>query len=143
MSQYQADVPAGELVKSEIKDYYEHFYAISDTPEAHQKYAELYTKNARLIMASNEANGRDEILKMRQGMWEKVAKRSHKPTKIFSFGGDSDEVMLYGTVDYELKDGRKTNVDWSARSHFRHEDGQLKMDFYQVYLDSAAMAQAK
>ena len=79
-------------------------------------------------------DGSTEILKMRQGMWEKVAKRSHKPTKIFSFGSDSDEVMLHGTVDYELKDGRKTNVDWSARSHFTHEDGQLKMDFYQVYL---------
>ena len=77
-----------------------------------------------------------EILKMRQGMWEKVAKRSHKPTKIFSFGNGSEEVMLYGTVDYELKDGRKTNVDWSARSHFTHEDGKLKMDFYQVYLVS-------
>jgi len=165
MSQYRADVPASNLVKPEIRDYYEHFYAVSDTPDAHQKYAELYTKNAKLIMASNEANGRDgtqrcgnsphvvedsrvlratdgltEIVKMRHGMWEKVAKRSHKPTKLFSFGGDSDEVMLYGTVDYELKDGRRANVDWSARSHFTHEDGQLKMDFYQVYLVSFCVA---
>lgn len=73
---------------------------------------------------------------MRKGMWEKVAKRSHKPSKIYSFGAESDEVMLYGTVDYELKDGRKTTVEWSARSHFAQEDGSLKMDFYQVYLVS-------
>jgi len=42
--------------------------------------------------------------------------------------------MLYGTVDYELKDGKATTVDWSARAHFAQEDGQLQMDFYQVYL---------
>lgn len=67
-------------------------------------------------------------------MWEKVAKRSHKPVKIFPFGAGSDEVMLFGTVEYELKDGKKASVDWAARAHFAQEDGALKMDFYQVYL---------
>ncbi len=71
---------------------------------------------------------------MRKGMWEKVAKRSHKPEKIFSFGPGSNEVMLYGTVKYELKDGKETEVEWSARSRFVDEDGALKMEFYQVYL---------
>lgn len=75
-----------------------------------------------------------EILQIRIGMWEKVAKRSHKPAKIFPFGAGSDEVMLFGTVDYELKDGKKASVDWAARAHFAQEDGALKMDFYQVYL---------
>ncbi|KAI7105225.1 hypothetical protein KC352_g37164 [Hortaea werneckii] len=94
-------------------------------------------------MASKEAQGRDEILQIRIGMWEKVAKRSHKPGKIFPFGAGSDEVMLFGTVDYELKDGKKASVDWAARAHFAQEDGELKMDFYQVYLDTAAMSKAK
>jgi len=76
------------------------------------------------------------ILKMRKGMWEKVAKRSHKPEKIYSFGSSSDDVMINGTVDYELKDGKSTTVDWSARAHLKQEDGELKMDFYQVYLVS-------
>ena len=67
-------------------------------------------------------------------MWEKVAKRSHKPVRIFPFGAGSDEVMLFGTVEYELKDGKKASVDWAARAHFAQEDGELKMDFYQVYL---------
>ncbi|KAK0260557.1 hypothetical protein LTS09_004854 [Friedmanniomyces endolithicus] len=134
MSQYTAKVPSGDLVKPEIRSFYESFYAVSDTPDAHEKYATFFTQNARLIMASNEANGRDEILSMRKGMWEKVAKRSHKPEKIFSFGPGSNEVMLYGTVDYELKDGKKTGVEWSARARFVDEDGALKMELYQVYL---------
>jgi hypothetical protein len=34
----------------------------------------------------------------------------HTPLKIFPFGPDSNEFMLYGTVAYTLKDGRKSNV---------------------------------
>lgn len=68
-------------------------------------------------------------------MWEKVATRSHKPTKIFSFGPNSEDMMLYGTVDYALKDGKKAHgIDWAARAHLVQESGTLKMDFYQVYL---------
>lgn len=58
MRQYQAEI-SGNLVKPEIQKYFESFYEISDTPDAHQKYSEQFTKNAKLIMASNEANGRD------------------------------------------------------------------------------------
>lgn len=43
-------------------------------------------------------------------MWAVVASRLHTPVKIFPFGEGSKEVMLYGTVAYGLKDGRKTNV---------------------------------
>lgn len=69
-------------------------------------------------------------------MWEKVAKRSHKPQQLYAFGSGSDDIMLYGTVDYELKDGKETNVEWAARAHFTNAEGELKMDFYQVYLVS-------
>lgn len=69
-------------------------------------------------------------------MWEKVASRSHKPIKIFPFGANSDEVMLYGTVDYGLKAGGSNSVDWAGRAHLTNKEGSLKMDFYQVYLVS-------
>ena len=42
--------------------------------------------------------------------------------------------MLYGTVDYVLKDGAKKSVDWAARAHLVKNDEVVKMDFYQVYL---------
>lgn len=70
-------------------------------------------------------------------MWEKVSSRAHKPVKIFPFGSGTDEAMLYGTVDYGLKDGRKNSVDWAARAHLVKENDAVKMDFYQVYLVSA------
>jgi len=59
MSQYKSAVPDDSSVKPEIRNYYESFYTISDTPDAHEKYSEQFTKDAKLIMASNEVNGRD------------------------------------------------------------------------------------
>lgn len=69
-------------------------------------------------------------------MWEKVASRKHKAIKIFPFGPSSDECMLYGTVQYGLKAGGESGVDWAARAHLVKEGGKVKMDFYQVYLVS-------
>jgi len=143
MSQYTASLPPDNSLKPSIATFFEQFYKTSDSPAAHEQYADAFTKDAKLIMGSNETNGREGIIAMRHKMWEKVAKRSHAPSKIFSFGANSNDVMLYGTVGYELKDGKSTTVDWSARAHFVEEGGALKMDFYQVYLDSAAMARAK
>ncbi|KAE9972100.1 hypothetical protein BLS_004191, partial [Venturia inaequalis] len=83
------------------------------------------------------------ILALRHSMWQKVSSRHHITTKIFPFGSSSDEVMLYGTVEFGLKDGGESKVDWAARAHLVEEGGSVKMDFYQVYLDTAAMAPKK
>jgi hypothetical protein len=69
-------------------------------------------------------------------MWQKVASRKHTPTKIFPFGTSSDEIMIYGTVEYVLKDGGESKVDWAARAHLVETEGRVRMDFYQVYLVS-------
>lgn len=42
--------------------------------------------------------------------------------------------MLYGNVEYGLKAGGQSSVDWAARAHLVKQDGEVKMDFYQVYL---------
>ncbi|KAM3419159.1 hypothetical protein BST61_g5103 [Cercospora zeina] len=144
MSQYSASIPSDGTVKPEIQSFFESFYAISDTPDAHERYADQFTPDGILIMASNKVQGRDDIIKMRHDMWGKVATRSHKPAQLYAFGSGADDIMLHGTVDYTLQDGRSTTVDWSARAHFSQvAGGELKMDFYQVYLDTAAMANAK
>ena len=70
-------------------------------------------------------------------MWEKVASRKHKAIKIFPFGPNSDECMLYGTVQYGLKAGGESGLDWAARAHLVRDNGAVKMDLYQVYLVSA------
>lgn len=67
-------------------------------------------------------------------MWDHVASRDHKPLKIFPFGEHANEVMLYGTVSYGLKNGKSSEVDWAGRAHLVKDGGSMKMDFYQVYL---------
>jgi len=140
---YASEYPPGIQVDEGIKQYFEDFYRTSDTPDLHEKYADSFTKDATLVMASKKGNGRDEILEMRKGMWVTVASRLHSPIKIFPFGPDANEVMLYGTVAYVLKDGRSTIIEWGGRAHLVKEAGSWKMDFYQVYLDTAAVQNAK
>ena len=69
-------------------------------------------------------------------MWSKVSSRKHNPIKVFPFGPGSDEVMLYGTVEYGFKAGGSGALPWAARAHMVKEGGDYKMSFYQVYLVS-------
>jgi hypothetical protein len=55
---------------------------------------------------------------------------------MFPFGPNASEMMLYGIVAYELKDRRKTDVEWAARVQLVKEDGIWKFALYQVYLVS-------
>ena len=69
-------------------------------------------------------------------MWEKVQSRIHRPLKIFPYGPNANEVMLFGTVQYGLKTGGQSSVDWAAYAHLKKIDGSVKMDFFKVYLVS-------
>jgi len=54
-SQWPKDLPQDPAL---IK-FYEDFYRISDTPNAHEQYADQFTEDATLIMISKEAKGRE------------------------------------------------------------------------------------
>ena len=57
MSQYTSQFP-DIPVDPALKAYFEEFYKTSDTPEAHEKYAESFTEDATLVMASKTVKGR-------------------------------------------------------------------------------------
>lgn len=67
--------------------------------------------------------------------------RQHFPTKVY-FGGER-ELMLYGTVRYVLKADPENEVEvpWAGRVVF--DEKELKMRFYQVYLDPTAQSGKK
>ncbi|GFF29888.1 hypothetical protein IFM51744_00977 [Aspergillus udagawae] len=122
----------------------ESFYQISDNESQHERYVASFTPDATLIMGPKVANGAEEILNLRHGLWTHVASRKHSPQKIY-FGGER-ELMLYGTVRYVLKaePGREVEVPWAGRVVFDDNDGErLRMKFYQVYLDTAAQSGKK
>lgn len=68
-------------------------------------------------------------------MWSTIASRSHSPMKIFPFGPNSTEVMIYGTVEYVFKEGGKAVKDWAARAELVKTEAGWKLGFYQIYLD--------
>lgn len=63
MSSYTSQYPGVE-VDPAIKQYFETFYQTSDTPDAHEKYADSFTKDAKLIMASKTCQGYDGMHKL-------------------------------------------------------------------------------
>lgn len=62
MAQYEASVPEDGSLKAGIASFFEAFYAISDTADAHEQYADYFTSDAKLIMASKETSGRQGSL---------------------------------------------------------------------------------
>ncbi|KAJ5468394.1 hypothetical protein N7475_006146 [Penicillium sp. IBT 31633x] len=123
----------------------EDFYRTSDTESLHEKYVQSFTEDATLIMGPKEAKGASAILSLRHGLWTHVASRRHTPARIY-FGGD-DEIMLYGGVNYRLKTDPENDVyvPWAGRVVFapQKEGEEVKMQFYQVYLDTAAQSGKK
>ncbi|PYH43266.1 uncharacterized protein BP01DRAFT_358793 [Aspergillus saccharolyticus JOP 1030-1] len=122
----------------------ESFYRLSDTESAHEQYVQSFTDDATLIMGSKVAKGKDEILPLRHGLWTHVASRNHTPERVY-FGGDG-ELMLYGTVRYVLRNdpNKEVEVPWAGRVVFAgEEEKDLRMRFYQVYLDPSAQSGRK
>lgn len=59
---YASEYPSDSSVNSGIRDFFEAFYKISDTgpeEESHQSYADQFTNDATLVMASKVGKGRD------------------------------------------------------------------------------------
>jgi hypothetical protein len=53
--------------------------------------------------------------------------------------------MLYGEVEYGLKNGKEVTVEWAGRAVLvedKDEKGTWRMKFYQVYLDAGAVVEA-
>lgn len=58
MISYAANWPKDAEQDPAVVKFFEEFYRISDTPDAHEKYSEQFTEDAKLVMVSKEANGR-------------------------------------------------------------------------------------
>ncbi|KAK2595292.1 hypothetical protein QQS21_007007 [Conoideocrella luteorostrata] len=140
---YKPQYPEGNPASAEIVKFFEDFYRTSDIPGEHDQYVDLFAKDATFIMASKKSHGSQEIKTARIGMWSVVASRKHTIYKVFPYSGQSNEFMLYGSVALGLRNGANVDVDWAARAEVaKSEDRKWRMKFYQVYLDTGAIAAA-
>jgi hypothetical protein len=133
---YKSSYPPHLSVDPGIVAFFKKFYEVSDTPSAHEAYADSFTSDATFQIGIKQVKGKDDIFAMRKGMWEVVTSRKHTVYKVFPYGANATELMLYGKVQYGFKDGRETSVDWAARAEMFEEGGNWRFKFYQVYLVS-------
>ncbi|KAF3770013.1 hypothetical protein M406DRAFT_224236, partial [Cryphonectria parasitica EP155] len=143
---YTPAYPANMSVDAGVQEFITTFYSVSDTPGKNQEWVEFFQDGATLVMEKKEVTGKNDIFKVREGMWEKVAARKHTVFKVFpasfaagSAEGDEVELMLYGNVVYRLK-GRETEekdaVDWAGYAKLvrTEEDKKWKFAYYRVYI---------
>lgn len=79
-----------------------------------------------------EHRGRQAIIKMREAMWEHIARRDHHPERIF-VGDDGTDVVVWGSADFTRKSGEVFRTTFFARLAFEDPDAaQLRMSSYEV-----------
>jgi hypothetical protein len=59
---YKFEYPCDAIILNGIHPFFKAFYQTSDTPDAHEKYADFFTEDATFVLASKTAKGRE-------GMW--------------------------------------------------------------------------
>ncbi|KAI1759510.1 hypothetical protein GGR53DRAFT_471260 [Hypoxylon sp. FL1150] len=144
-STYTPAFPSDRAVDDKIKSYIANFYATSDDRSKNEEWVDYFLPDAVVIMGDKAAKGTQEIRQLRQGMWELVESRRHKPEKVFpatfeGTGADGDgdgvaaEYMLHGSLDLVMKTGESSAISWAGRAVLRDVDGKLKYQLYQVYM---------
>ncbi|KAI4749295.1 hypothetical protein E4T50_00479 [Aureobasidium sp. EXF-12298] len=117
-------------------------------PGPHSKAMEQLNKTFGML---HEYPAGDKFDPEYKTFFEKFYETSDTPTahEEYSkqFTQDATLIMasknVQGREDYGLKDGREVTVDWAARAHLVKHNGAVMMDFYQVYLDTAAQNPSK
>ncbi|CAN8097243.1 unnamed protein product [Discula destructiva] len=142
MANYQPAFAVQTPVDDGIEDFVAKFYTTSDTPGKNAEWVAFFHDDATLVMEKKTATGAEDILKVREGMWEKVQAREHTVFQVFpatfeKTEAGSVELMLYGHVVYKLKgaDSFEPPVDWAGYARLvRAEDGAWKFAYYRVYI---------
>jgi hypothetical protein len=61
-SQYKLQLPSSVAQDPAIVQFFEDFYATSDTPDAREKYAAMFTDDATFVLGSTKATGSEGML---------------------------------------------------------------------------------
>lgn len=145
MSNQNAAFPS-TFTDEKVKEFVTAFFKESDTkppaPPAVDAYTTYFSSSPVLKMGSlPECTSIEEIGATRQKMWKGVASRHHIVTKVFvnnDPGTKAEEIVLSGTVEYGLEDGKSNTISWVSRMIFdekeREEKDRVALKFYQVYL---------
>ncbi|KAK6197615.1 uncharacterized protein RJT21DRAFT_123443 [Scheffersomyces amazonensis] len=127
---------------TKLQQFITNFYKISDLkpPTENDPYLNFVSESPTIVMGSNKFEGRANIAAMRKGMWTFVTHRHHVPQNVSTVVEDK-RYLVNGYVEYTLTNGKQLSTDWAAYIEFG-EGLELKLNYYQVYLDTAPMKAA-
>jgi hypothetical protein len=131
-----------EGIPSTIASFVQNFYKLSDNGTAHEGYTNSFLYNSDFffqIGPMKPAKTSQDVMQWREKAWEAVATRKHTVYEVFPSKKQENELMLYGRVDFEKKNGDKAGASWAGRMIFDKssvEKGEPKLAFYNVWIVS-------
>jgi len=103
---------------------------------------EIFFRNGTMIAPGGTAKGSEEIRKSRVDAWKVVKKRRHEVVRVYSRDAEGKDVLLIGTAEMGLANGKEIKGDFTARMVFADDNGTEKLKLYQVWADSGALHKA-
>ncbi|KAK3322523.1 hypothetical protein B0H66DRAFT_207049 [Apodospora peruviana] len=147
--EYEPYYPTNVEVPQIVKDFIKIFFKTSDTPGATDEWTAHFHDDAVLVMGKSKAYRKDEIRKLRVGMWDKVEARKHRVRKLFASNFTEEEeskttleCMMFGDVQYRLKMGERVQVDWAAHAKLEKRESSCSelppwgFKYYRVFLQT-------
>lgn len=75
-----------------------------------------------------------EIAKSRLDAWKTSASRKHTFDKVFAASSTADDLILFGRMESETKDGQQFKADFAARGLIQHDvEGKPRVSHWQPY----------
>ncbi|PWN52925.1 hypothetical protein IE53DRAFT_384595 [Violaceomyces palustris] len=127
-------------VSDTLRDFITKFYRVSDTPQVHQEYVDLFTSSEPVrfqIGPMTPSTSLSGILEWRKAAWEAARDRQHTVLGIYPKEGGSDEIMIHGEVKMvQNADGSLFHRAWVGRMVFEKGsmDTDPKITEYKVWL---------
>lgn len=127
------------------------FRSWDDAHSQKNEYLNLFAPDGKLVFGPTPAKGRDAIRALRDAFIHPtngpVVDLQHTLEKCFVLAGGAEigrqELVVNGTIWYELKNGRRVDADFASRMVFvDNGQGVLQAQFYEVYIDSLELTTA-
>ncbi|CAF9926818.1 MAG: hypothetical protein GOMPHAMPRED_004235 [Gomphillus americanus] len=100
-----------------------------------QKFAQTFTEDGIYEVAETQSVGPDAIIAFREKFFKDVPHRDHPVVKVFTYGPDDKNLMIYGNVGVELPEGTKHSKEWAGRYEIVDTgSGGLKFKYVQVFV---------
>lgn len=125
-----------------LVSFFDAFFAESDKrPPAgdDDPYVAFFTRDARVVIGSQEVTGLEQIAELRLKMWRNIASRQHELAEAALVS--ETEAFLTGSLECGLVNGAVVMIDWAAKMEFA-DMSWSRLQYYRVYVDYAPIVKA-